>query len=225
MKAAPILRSMIKRVAASAGFKVIAGWRMQNLSYTHRLQLLFKHFAITSIIDVGASAGQFRDRMRSGVGFTGPIYSFEPDPALAAELQRRAAADPGWVIFPGALGAAAGRMTFNLMQDSVYNSFLKPNAGHGAHDDNGSAVAQAVEVDVRTFDAMASTFPDLSHTYLESGRDVVRQVPALQTEVSLVAQYSGSPLMQDSIAAFVDLGFAVADLFLVATNGRHRARV
>ena len=45
----------------------------------------------------------------------------------------------------------------------------------------------------------------------------------VQTEVSLRKLYSGSPTMQDSIAAFGRLGFTIADLFLISMDGGHRA--
>lgn len=230
-----MFKNVIGHIAASAGFEIIADWRMPNLSYTHRLQTLFKYFSITSVIDVGANAGQFRDQLRSEIGFAGPIASFEPDPALAAALRQRAAADPEWTIFPLALGAAAGTMTFNIMQNSVYNSFHVPDAEQSAHHGNGNAVAHALDVEVRTLDSMADAFPDLAHTYfkvdtqgfdlevLKGGPETVRQVPALQTEVSLKRLYLKGPTMDESIAAFAQLGFSVADFFLVSTDGQHRA--
>jgi hypothetical protein len=58
---------------------------------------------------------------------------------------------------------------------------------------------------------------------LKGGKRVARQVPALQTEVSLRQLYLDGPSMQESITAFNELGFAVADLFLVSTDGEHRA--
>ncbi len=230
-----MLRDVIGHVAGRAGFEMIAKWRVPNLAYTRRLQALFKDFAIASIIDVGANAGQFRDQMRTEVGFTGPIYSFEPDPALAAGLAQRAAADPEWTVFPVALGAVAGMTAFNVMRNSVYNSFHAPDLAQAAHHGNGNAVVQTVDVEVRTLDAMAARLPDLAHAYLKvdtqgfdlevlkGGRESVRKFPALQTEVSLKRLYLDSPSMAESIAAFSELGFAVADLFLVSTDGDHRA--
>jgi len=121
-----MLNSAVKSIAGRAGIEVIASWRVPTLSYTRRLQGIFEHFGMTSVIDVGANAGQFRDQMRYEIGFSGPIYSFEPDPTLAALLAQRAAADPAWTVFPVALGAVAGSMSFNIMKNSVYNSFHSP---------------------------------------------------------------------------------------------------
>lgn len=222
-------------LAGLAGFEVVAQWRLRRLAHARRLQALFKHFGITAVIDVGANAGQFRDQMRHEVGFAGPIHSFEPDPALAAALARRAAADPAWTVFACALGAAAGTMALNVMENSEYNSFHAPDAREAGHAANGNRVMRTVEVEVRTLDAAAAGIPDLSRAFLKidtqgfdlevlkGGNAVARQVPMVQTEVSLRKLYSGSPSMQESIAAFGGLGFAVADLFLISTDDGHRA--
>lgn len=105
-----MLRNLVNNVAQFTGFEILPKWRLINLHYARRLQAIFAYFDITSIIDVGANAGQFRDQMRNEVGFSGTIYSFEPDPTLAAALARRAAADSAWTVFPVALGAEAGTM-------------------------------------------------------------------------------------------------------------------
>ena len=148
--------SMLNRAANSlaglAGFEMIAKWRLRRLAHARQLQRLFKHFGITSVIDVGANAGQFRDQIRDEVGFAGPIYSFEPDPALVAALMCRAVADPAWTVFPCALGASAGTMALNVMENSEYNSFHAPDAQEADHAAYGNRVMRTVEVEVRTLD-------------------------------------------------------------------------
>lgn len=214
---------------------MVARWRLPHLAYARRLQALFGHFAIASVIDVGANSGQFRDQMRDEVGFAGPIHSFEPDPALAIALMRRAAADPAWTVHPCALGASEGMMAFNIMENSVYNSFHVPDAKAAGHAANGNRIVRTMNVEVQTLDAAAASLPDLAHAFLKidtqgfdlevlkGGQATVQRVPLVQTEVSLRALYSGSPSMQASIEAFEKLGFAVADLFLASTDGAHRA--
>ena len=234
-QAGALLNGTLNTVAGRMGFEVVASWRLPRLAHTRRLQALFGHFGITSVSDVGANSGQFRDQMRDEAGFAGPIHSFEPDPALAAALARRAAADPAWTVHPCALGASEGTMAFNIMENSVYNSFHAPDAREAGHAANGNRVMRTAEVEVRTLDAAAAVLPDLAHAFLKidtqgfdlevlkGGQAVARQVPLLQTEVSLRALYSGMPSMQASIAAFEVLGFAVADLFLTSTDGAQRA--
>ncbi len=165
-----MFKSVTEQLAGHAGFDMTATWRMESLPYTRRLQGLFQHFGITSVIDVGANAGQFRDQMRRETGFTGPIFSFEPNPILAAGLLQRAMEDLAWIIFSMALGAEAGMMPLNVTQNPVFNPFDAP-----------------------------------------------------ATAVSLQQKHVGGRSMQASIDAFAVLGFAIADLFLVSTDGDHRA--
>ncbi len=230
-----MLKDLFGRIAGQAGFQMIAAWRVPNLSYTRRLQLLFNHFGISQVIDIGAYAGQFYDQIRLEVGFKGPIHSFEPDPNLAAALIKRATMDPEWTVSPVALGAANRTMAFNIMENSVYNSFLTPDINQVDHTRNGNTVAKMVDVEIKTLNALVDSFPDLAHTYLKvdtqgfdlevlkGGREVARQIPALQTEVSVKQLYLGGPSMEDSIRAFTALDFSIADLFLVSTDAHYRA--
>lgn len=121
------------------------------------------------------------------------------------------------------------------MREPAYNSFHTPTVAQTHHHETNNTVIQTVNVEVRTLNSMAATFPDLAHTYfkvdtqgfdlevLKGGREIVRQVPALQTEVSIQPIYVGSPSMRDSIAAFAELGFTIADMFLVSADGEQRA--
>ena len=231
-----VAKQLLERFAGRAGVEITPKWRVPGLPYVRRLQTMFEAFGITAIIDIGANAGQFHDQMRTEVGFTGQIFSFEPDPTLAERLQRRAAAsDKAWTIFPMALGSEPGVMQFNIMHDPVYNSFNAPSVASVRGHERGNTVVRTIEVEVATLDAMAQQFPDLAHTYLKidtqgfdlevikGGSSVVRTVPAMQTEISVKPIYVGSPTMEDSIATLTGHGFTIADMFLVSTDGEHRA--
>lgn len=230
-----IAREWVKRLADQAGVEITPKWRVPSLPYARRMQTLFDAFGITAVIDVGANAGQFRDQIRSEIGFTGPIFSFEADPTLAARLQERAASDPAWTVMPVALGATAGSMTFNIMHDPVYNSFKTPTTASVTGHERGNTVVRTVDVEVATLDALVNRFPDLAHTYLKidtQGFDlevikgaagILAQVPAMQTEISIKPIYADSPTMEQSIAAMKAHGFTIADMFLVSTDGEHRA--
>ena len=212
-----MLKNLLNSALSLSGLEIIPKWRIANLNYTRRLKSLFKDLDIQAIIDVGANAGQFRDQMRNEVGFTGRIYSFEPDPTLAAALMQRAAADPAWTVYPVALGAEAGTLSLNIMREPVYNSFHAPSAAQAGGHAHNNTVVQTVDVEVRTLNSMAAVFSDLPRTYfkidtqgfdlevLKGAPEIARQVPALQTEVSIKPIYIDSPSMQDSLSAFAGI--------------------
>ena len=230
------LKHAVERAAGLAGFEIVAKWRAQSLPLAKSLSPLFEHFGITSVIDIGANEGQYRDFLRDEVGFSGWIHSFEPDPDLAASLMKRAAShDARWKVFAYALGPAEGRQSFHRMGNSVFNSFRAPSPGQPHHFKAMNRVVRTFPVEMRTLDQLTQEFDDLAHTYikidtqgfdlevLQGGRHVIRSVPALQTEVSCHAVYDGSPSFLQSIAAFQAEGFAISDLFIVSSDEGMRA--
>jgi FkbM family methyltransferase len=199
-----------------------------------RLREIFSGYGIQTVIDVGANEGQYRDFLRQHVGFEGRIVSFEPIPALAEKLKQRAAReDPNWVIHACALGAETGTLPLNIMSSSTFSSFLSPSSTGAAQDAKNSIVA-TIDVPISTLDHELSD-ADPRHAYLKldtqgfdlevlrGGQRLISALPALQTEVSFRALYSNMPDYKTAISSFEAYGFSVADLFLVATDGTHRA--
>ncbi|MBN9560038.1 MAG: FkbM family methyltransferase [Alphaproteobacteria bacterium] len=229
------LKRAIEGLAGLAGIEIVPKWRAPTLAMARKLSLLFDHLAISSVIDIGANEGQYRNFLRNQVGFTGAIFSFEPDPDLSDKLMRRAAEDAKWRVFPFALGPAEGVQLFNRMGDKQFNSFHEPSPDQPVHVRMQNRVVSTVPVTVRTLDGVAAELGELGPVYvkidtqgfdlevLKGGRNVIRSALALQTEVSLRPVYSGSPSFAESIAAFQAEGFAIADLFIVASDGQMRA--
>lgn len=230
------LKRVVEGIAGLAGLDLVPKWRAPTLAMAQKLSMLFNHLAISSVIDIGANKGQYRNFLRNEVGFKGAIFSFEPDPSLSDALTRRAAAeDAKWRVFPFALGAADGTQLFNRMGDSQFNSFHEPNPEQPAHVRMSNRVVSTVPVAVRALDQVAAELGELGRAYvkidtqgfdlevLKGGRNVIRSALALQTEVSLRPVYKGSPSFAESIAAFQMEGFAIADLFIVASDGYMRA--
>lgn len=229
------LKSVLDKVAAMAGLEITPKWRMPRLPYTRKLQALFDHFEITTVLDIGANTGQTYTMLRQEMAFPGPIHSFEPDPALSARLIARANTDPAWTVANCALGAAPGTLHLNKMSASTFNSFRQPGLNQPQAVAEFNKVVNTVEVEVATLDSLAAQFPDLPHTFvkidtqgfdlevLKGGREVLRQTPMIQTEVSFISLYEGSPAFMESIEAFKELGFTVSDLFFVAGDKEFRA--
>ncbi len=230
-----LIKRSLQKIAEAAGFRLIPEWMMPNIAQSERLRKIFLDLDIREVVDVGANAGQFRDFIRNEIGFLGKIYSFEPDPAMASELTRRAAADPAWTVFPFALGAEEGELTLNVMQNSVYNSFLTPNTSDTNSHASSNTIVKTVKVNVKTLDSMAEIFSNLKKCYvkidtqgfdeqvLSGGKYVLSTVPAIQAEISVKKIYNNMLDMWESIAEFSKMGFDIADLFIVSTDGAHRA--
>jgi FkbM family methyltransferase len=226
-------RGLVERIAARRGYVVMPKWRLQSFPLATRLRQLFVHHRIETVIDVGANEGQYRDFLRNQVGFDGRIESFEPTPTLVARLHEKARADRDWKIHPVALGSSEGALQLNLMQETVLNSFHQPAPGSSAFE--GYVILGTTTVPVRTLDSVFGDYIGLERTYLKldtQGYDleilkgapfVVSKVPALQTEVSMVPLYETMPNYREALDAFAAYGFAVADMFLVATDNQEVA--
>jgi FkbM family methyltransferase len=231
------MKKTILRLAEKLGYTIVRTQRLQNLAMASRLHGIFAKYKIETVIDVGANEGQYRDFLRMEVGFEGTIESFEPLPELAARLKQRAAReDPEWLIHASALGAQAGTREMNIMAGSVFSSFRAPiqvasDTQRAMNTVVGTAVVPVTTLDVEFGNRRA----DLHHTYLKldtqgfdlevlrGGKQVVADLPALQTEVSFCPFYENVPDYKRAIAEFENHGFVVADFFLVCTDGTHRA--
>jgi FkbM family methyltransferase len=224
----------MSRAVNRFGYTIVPNWKLPNFAMATRLREIFSHFKIDTVIDVGANRGQYARFLRDEVGFTGMIESFEPVPELVRVLQAQAALDPQWAVHPLALGANAGSLALNIMDDPVYSSFRTPVPDQDKKHSRNT-ITNTELVRVSTLDLEFPPSRDLQHTYLKldtqgfdlealrGGERVVSEIPALQTEVSFKPLYQEMPDYRQSIAAFEKYGFAVADFFLVTTYNRVRA--
>jgi FkbM family methyltransferase len=229
------MKRMIARLADTLGYAVVPKWRIPDLVMAARLQSIFADFSIDTVIDVGANEGQYRNFLRDVVGFAGKIESFEPIPELAERLKARAASDRLWSIHACALGAEVAELTINIMSGTDFSSFRSPKPVHNTNLDQKNTVEKTARVPVDTLDGEFFGKRDLRHSFLKldtqgydlevlrGGKQCISQIPALQTEVSFRSLYDGMPHYTESIAEFERNGFSVADLFLVSTDGEHRA--
>lgn len=227
-------KHIISDISESLGYAIIPNWRREHLPLADRLRTIFAKRKITTVIDVGANRGQYRDFLRQEVGFAGRIESFEPIPELAEELKRRATGDAQWIVHARALGAQQGELSLNVMQSTTFSSFRQPIAAGSPSQRVANTVSRQVTVPVSTLDSEFAG-RDLSHSYLKldtQGFDLevlrgaergISLIPALQTEVSFFPFYSNMPTYIEALAAFQQRGFAVADFFLVSTDESGRA--
>ena len=228
-----------ERLSCSAaerlGYSLVPHCRRHRFAMANRLRDIFAHFGIDRVIDIGAHEGEYGDFLRWEVEFKGAIDLSEPVPEFADRLKAHAASDPLWSVHACALGRNPGEMAINVMVGPRYSSFRKPLRVEISEHDRRNTIAKAVVVPLTTLDAEFANMPHLRRTYLKldtqgfdlevlgGGQRTVSEIPALQTEISFKALYEGMPDYKESIAAFEQHGFAVADMFLVSTDGKQRA--
>src|SRR5207247_2055417 len=97
----PIKRN-IQRLVRSVGYDIS---KFTPLSHPiARRKRMLDTYGIDTVMDVGANAGQFARKLRSAIGYTGRILSFEPVTSAFDLLRLNAKGDPKWEVFKFALG-------------------------------------------------------------------------------------------------------------------------
>lgn len=188
---------------------------------------------IDCVLDVGANIGQFAREVRR-LGYKGLILSFEPDPTAFAKLVSASGADPLWRCFDIALGSAPATGQFNIMRESLFNSFHTPTTRDTERYRSLNTIVETVPVRVDTlnglFPALQAEF-DFKRPYLKMdtqghdlevfrGASAVRdRIRALQSELSVKKIYEGSTDWREAIAEYEQAGFQLAGLFQVNPGG------
>lgn len=217
----------LQQVGARFGIEMQQASRMDRLPQARYLKKVFGTFGVTSVIDVGANEGQYRDFLRREVEYAGRILSIEPIPALAAQMRQRAGTDPAWTIEECAMGAEASVATFHVTQGSQFSSFLEPIEETTPIFFGQNVVAEAIPVQVETLASLIARHADLlgDRIYLKldtQGFDLealkglgdrAGSVVALQTETSMKPIYKTMPAYADSIRFVQDMGFTVSQMF------------
>jgi FkbM family methyltransferase len=198
--------------------------------YLQRTQIptVLDMYGVNCVIDVGAHAGQYGQRLRAG-GYRGRIVSFEPTPAAFADLERAAAGDPRWTIHRLALGREDGTATMNAVPGTL--SSLRQPTKFGAGRYPKLQQPEEIEVEVRRLDGMLDELftglkrprPFLKLDTQGFDLDVfagvggrIREFVGLQSEVALMEIYKGMPRMPEALAAYEEAGFEIAALYPVS---------
>ena len=189
------------------------------------LKRFFEHFGVDCVFDVGANAGQYGRELREGVGFAGPIISYEPIPELAAHIGARAAKDPNWHVESLALDREAGPASFHVMAADVFSSLNAPAPDQPATFDDMNRVARQIEVMRSTlalelpkwrerlgfrrpFLKLRTQGSDLAVAQ-GAGKSLAEFV-GLQSELAVRRLYAGGPNFEEMLSAYRDLGFELS---------------
>ena len=231
-----VVKHVVSNLARYFGYEVLGAWRVERLTQAKKLRNVFDALQINTVIDVGANAGQFHDFLRIEVGFSGQIHSIEPIPALATQMRNRQSSDCGWFVHEIALGPEFGERDFNVMAASTFSSFLEPRHDVADQFQTANRVIRKERVQMKPLDELTKDIgSDLRRTFLKmdtqgfdlevvkGGDRTLREIPALQSEVSVRPIYAGMPDLKTSLAMFNALGFELSDMFLVSEDSMLRA--
>jgi FkbM family methyltransferase len=226
------------RVLSSRGYDV---WppesNPEERALAVHLRHLFGSLRIDCVLDVGANRGQYRDFLRSQVGYTGMIHSFEPISSLAALLQSRSAGDRNWEIHPFALGSDDTRAAINVTAETMHSSFLTLDSEAVQDFVNVYREIGREQVAVRRLDAVMKerhSLADMRRIYLKmdtqgydlevvkGASDTLKRVCALQTEISVLPTYAGMPDGLTAICMLKKEGFEISGMYSVARDRRLR---
>ncbi|MFY8019119.1 MAG: FkbM family methyltransferase [Inhella sp.] len=212
--------------------KLYAAWE-----YTQLAQLL-KHFEVDCVFDVGANVGQYAEMLRRKAGYKGLIISFEPIPEAAAELRRKAEADPKWVVIEGALGEADGQQVFNIMAASQFSSLSAPKHDEAAQFQDLNKVSRQVPVKIETLQTALRRL-QAEHQFkrpflkldtqgfdvriVQAGAPVVKEFIGLQSEMAVAKLYADSVDFRDALRVYEQSGFVLSAF--VPNNAGHFPRL
>ena len=189
------------------------------------LRRFFQHFGVDCVFDVGANAGQYALELRHGVGFAGPIVSYEPIPELAAGLREMAKRDPQWHIEALALDREAGPATFHVMAADVFSSLNGPAEDQPAIFEGMNEVTRQIEVMRSTlaielprwreklqfrrpFLKVRTQGSDLA--VVEGAGESIAGFVGLQSELPIRRIYTGASSFEEMMAAYGARGFELS---------------
>lgn len=171
------------------------------------LRRFFTAFRIDALIDVGANEGQYALAARRDAGFSGHIFSFEPNPDVFAILSRHAARDAKWHVFNMALSDFDGTGEFHIMAAHQFSSIARPADRLDPIFESRNRIERTVEMQCRRLDWTLDDLlrpHGLSRPFLKmdtqghdravcaGAGDRLAEMIGLQSELAVRPQYEGA---------------------------------
>lgn len=185
----------------SVGLNSLIGDRSERIFYRH-----LQEMHIRSVLDIGSNSGQFSIKLRNQ-GYSGTIYSVEPQSSAYKELLENSRCDPRWIPLPRqAAGEHQHTIQINVSENSWSSSILDVHENHLRAAPatrsirteqvfvtrTGDILAaenlrhiQAIKIDVQGYEAKV----------LAGYLDFISNVKLLMLELSMIKCYEGAPDM------------------------------
>ena len=190
-----------------------------NKDIKRRVQLL-NSFKINTVLDIGASIGQYGHYMRT-FGYKGKIISFEPLREPYKKLQKMSAGDRNWTTVPIALGDTDGEAEINVAGNSYSSSIMEMTTAHTDVAPHAAYVGKE-KISISRLDTIFNDYyreedrvfmkidtQGFEKNVLEGAERSLEKIIGIQVEMSLVPLYKGGMLMVDMIQYLNQKGFTL----------------
>jgi FkbM family methyltransferase len=200
--------------------------KLHELQEVTHLRRLFELLRVDLVIDVGANAGQYGQRLRRHVRYRGTIVSMEPVPEMLEQLNAARRGDPAWHVEPIAVSDRRGTVSFNVMNDRECSSLAEPDNSETVLFSTQTTVERQITVESQTLDDIVDHWIEggsFKRPFLKldtQGHDVailtacrkLSAFVAFQSELSVKRLYKGTPHFPQAISKYCKLGFDVSAL-------------
>lgn len=188
------------------------------------IKRLSKYYAIDTILDVGANAGQFAQQLRRYGGYKKRIISFEPLSSAFELLKSNAKGDSNWEIFNFALGDDERKQEINIAGNSYSSSFLDMLPSHKRSAPESKYIGREV-VEIKTLDSIFYNLCKSSNSVylkidtqgfeskvLRGSKESLAHIDLVQMEMSLVPLYENELLFHEMCVCMSEKGFGLVAL-------------
>lgn len=199
--------------------KIQIGW---NKDMIRRFKII-NHYAIDTLLDIGANTGQYVKKMRKW-GFSSEIHAFEPLNDAFRQLKKKAANDAHLHVHHFALGNECMKSTINISGNSYSSSILPILPNHVKSAPDSAYIAQQ-EIEVKRLDDIFNTLvagnsrvmlkidtQGYEKNVLEGAAQSLKHIAIVQLEMSLVPLYENGLLCLEMVQYMENKGFQLFSL-------------
>ncbi len=213
------IRGEIRRVIRRLGYE-----KIKLPEEIVRRKKLFTAYAVDVVLDVGANSGQYGLQLRTQIGFSKRIVSFEPMHSAFQALSANAANDRDWEVFNVGLGDMAETRAINIAGNSVSSSLLDMLPSH-----ESAAPASKYDgkelIEIRTLDSMFDQVcshgksiylkidtQGYERHVLKGAKMSLERIDTVQLELSLVPLYQDDILFDEMCRLMMAMGYTLISI-------------
>ena len=195
-----------------------------------RKKQIFKTFKIDIVLDIGASTGLFAQHLRSDIGYTNRILSFEPQSAAFEVLKKNAEGDTNWEVFNYALGDNEEKKEINIAGNLFSSSLLDMLPSHLGSAPSSKYIRKEL-VDIKTLDSLFSGLCDpakkvymkldtqgYESKVLTGAEKSIKKIDFVQMEMSLLPLFEGEVLFNDMCLFMAKKGYSLIGIETVFSD-------